>query len=114
MKERPAARRSTSWVLPKARDDEGAREPSASAATVPRPPQPSVEGTPAPATPYAAMNRLGWTKEQIEARKRLVDAGELGDWVDISEDPVSGEAFDDDAWGNFMAGEDGGADMVVE
>eukprot|EP00969_Alexandrium_andersonii_P070477 3110310-Alexandrium_andersonii.AAC.1 len=24
------------------------------------------------------MNRLGWAKEQIEARKRLVEAGELG------------------------------------
>eukprot|EP00969_Alexandrium_andersonii_P124490 5501837-Alexandrium_andersonii.AAC.1 len=62
-------------------------EPSASAATVSHPPKPAAEGIPAPATPYTAMSSLGWTKEHIEAREKLVDAGELGDWGDVSEDP---------------------------
>eukprot|EP00969_Alexandrium_andersonii_P190437 8413059-Alexandrium_andersonii.AAC.1 len=71
MKERPAARGSTSWALPRARDDDGAKEPLASAATDPHPPQQTGERTAAPATPHAATNRLGWAKEQIDARKAL-------------------------------------------
>eukprot|EP00969_Alexandrium_andersonii_P227246 10036603-Alexandrium_andersonii.AAC.1 len=64
MTERPSPRRSTSWVLPGSGDEHGAREPPATPAA-------EEAGTPAPATPHTAMNRLGWTQEQVEARKAL-------------------------------------------
>eukprot|EP00969_Alexandrium_andersonii_P133502 5903612-Alexandrium_andersonii.AAC.1 len=85
LKEKPAARRSTSWVLPRTPDDDGTAEPSAPAATESHPME-TEELRPAPATPYTAMNRLVWIAEQIEARRKLEEAGQLEAWGDISED----------------------------
>eukprot|EP00969_Alexandrium_andersonii_P063745 2807348-Alexandrium_andersonii.AAC.1 len=79
----------------------------------PHPPQQKDAGAAAPATPQTAMNRLGWAQEQIEVRKALVDFGQLAERGGLSDDP-SDEAYDGDAWGHFMAGEDGGADMDAE
>eukprot|EP00969_Alexandrium_andersonii_P174167 7700647-Alexandrium_andersonii.AAC.1 len=73
MTERPSSRRSTSWVLLRPRDDGSVREPSAAAAA-------EEEGAPAPATPRAAMNKLGWAQEQIDARKALEESGQLPAW----------------------------------
>eukprot|EP00969_Alexandrium_andersonii_P091235 4028086-Alexandrium_andersonii.AAC.1 len=72
MPERPSTRRSTSWALPRSREDEGAGRrdpPLATAAAAGE--EEGDGGTPAPATPYAAMHRLGWTAEQVAARKAL-------------------------------------------
>eukprot|EP00969_Alexandrium_andersonii_P264892 11707887-Alexandrium_andersonii.AAC.1 len=68
------------------------------------------ESRPAPATPYTAMSRLGWTAEQIEARRKLEEAGQLEAWGEISEDGGSDVDFEDAYFGedNFIGGEEGG------
>eukprot|EP00969_Alexandrium_andersonii_P343687 15191383-Alexandrium_andersonii.AAC.1 len=70
---------------------------------------------PAPATPHTAMNRLGWTAEQVEARRKLEEAGQLEAWGDIAEDAESDAAFEDAYFGgdHFMGGEEGG-DLPAE
>eukprot|EP00969_Alexandrium_andersonii_P318547 14071233-Alexandrium_andersonii.AAC.1 len=58
-------RRPTSWALPRSRDGGG---PQAAAA--------AEEGaSTATGAPVSAMNRSGWTEEQIEARRQMEAAG---------------------------------------
>eukprot|EP00969_Alexandrium_andersonii_P013955 608476-Alexandrium_andersonii.AAC.1 len=58
-------RRSTSWALPRTRDNDG---PLATAAAE------GPDGTASGAS-FSAMNRSGWTAEQFEARRQLEAEG---------------------------------------
>eukprot|EP00969_Alexandrium_andersonii_P149454 6608794-Alexandrium_andersonii.AAC.1 len=56
------------------------------------------------------MNRLGWTAERIEARRKPEAAGLVPPWGEVSEDGYSDEYFlEDDYFDNdiFTGGEEG-------